>query len=208
MSEELENAAVETETTPVVPEEQQPVEAEEKPEAPTEEPVDEKGVPVKNRLAEANRKLRKAQEAQETLLNPEVQQTQQEEAIKLVRELAQAESKKMMEPILVKEFLRDNPDAVDMIEDINRIRTENPELSGVDKLDLALKIAKAEKQDEIIRKRVELEREQKIQKEEKSTQATVEGTGKTKAPVITMTDKIATAKSLDELKNLETMLRQ
>lgn len=209
---EKETAAVETETTPVVPEEQQPVETEtefnEEEEVKTEEPVDEKGVPVKNRLAEANRKLRKAQEAQETLLDPEVQQSQQEQAMKIVRDLAQEETKKMMEPILVKEFLRDNPDAIDMIEDINRIRTANPELASVEKLDLAFKVAKAEKQEEIIRKRVEAENLAKEEKVEKSTQATVEGTGKSKAPKIDLAERISKAGSLKELQELESLIQK
>lgn len=200
--EEEKTAEVETETTPVVPEEQQPV-TEEKVEEKTEEPVDEKGVPVKNRLAEANRKLRKAQ-AQEELLDPS---NEQEQAIKVVRNLAQEEAKRMMEPILVKEFLRDNPDAIDMIEDINRIRTSNPELASVDKLDLAFKVAKAEKQDEIIRKRVELETKEKQETIERSNNASVEGTGKTKTPSINLADKIANATSLKELQEIESLIK-
>jgi hypothetical protein len=196
-------AEVETETTPVVPEEQQPVESEEKIEEKTEEPVDDKGVPVKNRLAEANRKLRKAQ-AQEELLDPN---NDTEKAIKVVRDLAQEEAKKMMEPILVKDFLRDNPDAIDMIEDINRIRTNNPELASVDKLDLAFKVAKAEKQDEIIRKRVELETKEKQETIERSNNASVEGTGKTKTPSINITDRIANATSLKELQEIESLIK-
>ena len=114
-------AEVETETTPVVPEEKQPEESSETTSEESKE--DESGVPIKNRLAEANRKLRKAQEAQEKLVKPN---NSQEEAIKLVQNLAQDEAKKIITPILVKDFLRDNPDAVDMIEDINKTSYSKP----------------------------------------------------------------------------------
>ena len=128
--------------------------------------------------------------------------------MKIVRDLAQEETKKMMEPILVKEFLRDNPDAIEMIDDINRIRTANPELASVEKLDLAFKVAKAEKQEEIIRKRVEEENLSKAEKVEQSTQATVEGTGKSKTPKIDLADRISKAGSLKELQELEGLIRQ
>jgi hypothetical protein len=201
--EEEKNAAAETETAPVVPEEQQPDETK----VESEEPVDEKGVPLKNRLAEANRKLRKVQEAQEQLTQIPIQ-NDQEEAIRIVREIAREEQNKALEPLLAKQFLIENPDAVEIIEDINRIRSENPELAGVDKLNLAYKIAKAEKQDEIIRKRVESEKAQNEQIKEQSTQATAEGVGKTKSVPVNVVDKINSATSLKELEALEDLVRR
>lgn len=194
---EEENVAVaETETAPVVPEEQQPVETK------TEEPTDDKGVPLKNRLAEANRKLRKVQESQES------PKTDQEEAIRIVREIAREEQNRALEPLLAKQFLMENPDAVEIIEDINRIRNENPELAGVDKLNLAYKIAKAEKQDEIIRQKVEEEKRQIEQTKEQSTQATAEGVGKVKSSPVNLVDKISSANSLKELEALEDLIRR
>lgn len=194
--EEEKVAVAETETAPVVPEEQQPVETK------TEEPTDDKGVPLKNRLAEANRKLRKVQESQES------PKTDQEEAIRIVREIAREEQNRALEPLLAKQFLMENPDAVEIIEDINRIRNENPELAGVDKLNLAYKIAKAEKQDEIIRQKVEEEKRQIEQTKEQSTQATAEGVGKVKSSPVNLVDKISSANSLKELEALEDLIRR
>lgn len=194
--EEEKVAVAETETAPVVPEEQQPVETK------TEEPTDDKGVPLKNRLAEVNRKLRKVQESQES------PKTDQEEAIRIVREIAREEQNRALEPLLAKQFLMENPDAVEIIEDINRIRNENPELAGVDKLNLAYKIAKAEKQDEIIRQKVEEEKRQIEQTKEQSTQATAEGVGKVKSSPVNLVDKISSANSLKELEALEDLIRR
>jgi hypothetical protein len=207
-------AEVETETTTGVTGEQQPdedskvVETEEQP----SEETDETGVPVKNRLAEANRKLRKAQEKEQELEKAQETLTQQpdipeDEAIRLVESIAERQTKKVVEPLIVEQFLNRNPDAANMVDDINRVRVEHPELSSVDQLELAYKVAKAEKQDEIIRKKVELQRQEAVEREEKSNQSSIEGTGK-KAPAMSLDDKIKGAKTLDELQEIEKLIQR
>lgn len=214
MSEKDKTAEVETETTTGVTGEQQPdedskvVETEEQP----SEETDETGVPVKNRLAEANRKLRKAQEKEQELEKAQETLTQQpdipeDEAIRLVESIAERQTKKVVEPLIVEQFLNRNPDAANMVDDINRVRVEHPELSSVDQLELAYKVAKAEKQDEIIRKKVELQRQEAVEREEKSNQSSIEGTGK-KAPAMSLDDKIKGAKTLDELQEIEKLIQR
>jgi len=205
-----EDESVVTGTEPVVEDattEQQPVETEA---VKTDEPVDENGVPIKNRLAEANRKLAKAEKLLNQTQVQEIEpqdQSEQERAMGIVRGLAQEEAKKMMEPILARQFLSENPDASGMIEDINRIRAQYPEISGVDKLEVAYKIAKAERQEEIIRKQSEVRAKELQEKEIKSNQAGIEGTGKSNSPAMTIADRIKNATSLKELKELESLLR-
>jgi hypothetical protein len=175
----------------------------------TDEPVDDMGVPIRNRLAEANRKLARAEkllnqtQAQEELLNP----VDQDEAYKIVRGLAQEEAKKMMEPILAKQFLSENPDAVEMIEDINRIRAQYPEISSVDKLEVAYKIAKAEMQDELVKKQSEVRAKELQEKQLKANQSTVEGAGKLTAPAMSIADRMKNATTVKELKELEALLK-
>jgi hypothetical protein len=205
MTEEVQDAspAVEDTTEVTQPETTEQETVETPVETPSEEPVDDKGVPLKNREAEMQRKVLKAQRELLTREEPKVE----DEAIEIVRRIAREEQQRANEPILVRQFLLENHDAADMIEDINRIRASYPELSGVDKLDLVYKIAKAEKQEEIIRQRVEAEAKAKAEKLAKSTQASVEGSGKG-TPSITVTDRIAKATTLDELKALEDQLQR
>jgi hypothetical protein len=181
-----------------------------------EEAVDELGVPLKNREAEATRKARKAdrmsQSAAEKALisgsGVEEAGGDQEDAIRIVSAIAEQKTRQALEPILAKQFLLENPDARDMIEDINRVRTSYPELAGIDKLEVAYKIAKADRQDEIIRQRVESEHRAKQETLNKSKQASLEGTGRTKSGDSTQTaaEQIAGATSLEELQKLEDSL--
>lgn len=171
--------------------------------------VDEKGVPLKNRQAEATRKARKMTqaEAQSALAGQPVDSNEQtDEAIRIVESIAEQKVAKRLEPILVKQFLADNPDAKDMIEQINNVRSANPAIAGIDQLETAYKVVKAEMQDEIIRQKVEAERQTNIEKTEKSTSATIDGVGKIKAPQQTISDQINDASSLEELKKIETAL--
>jgi len=207
---EEENLGVETEVEEVTAspaEKDQPVEETESAveEVPAE-PVDDKGVPLKNRQAEVNRKMRKMSqsEAQSALVGqPTAQETTQDEAIRIVENIAEQRISRRLEPLLVKQFLLDNPDAKDMVEEINRVRASNPAIAGVDQLETAYKVAKAEMQDNIIRQRVEQETKQNIEKKTKAESASIEGVGRVRAPQTTLADKINSASSLDELKELE-----
>lgn len=167
--------------------------------------VDDKGVPVKNRLAEANRKLRKFRELQESAKG-ETPATD-EEALTIVRQIAREENQKALEPLMAEQFLMKNPDAVDMIEDINRVRQENPELAGIDKLHLAYKIAKAERQDEIIAKKVEAERAKVLETKEISKKSTSDGVGRSTPATVSIADKVNSATTLEELRALESEIR-
>lgn len=173
-----------------------------------EEAVDEAGVPLKNRQAEAERKARKAN-ARTTLLAPPAAaapQLDQNEAIRLVRELARQEAQKLNEPLVVQAFLNNNPDAAEMVDDINRIRASHPELSGVDKLELAYKIARADRQDEIIRKQVEGRLQENETTVQKGNQAALEGAGKTRVVPKNLNEQINTAGSLADLQKLEALI--
>ncbi len=204
MEEQIDVQNVETETTPEPsPEEQQPVSA--------DEPVDENGVPLKNRVAEKERKLNqrlKQLEAQEALLTkpkestPEVTEDDEETGLRIVREITAKAINERLEPVLARQFLMENPDAADMVEDINRIRTQHPELAGVDKLDIAYKLAKAERMDEEIRKATENTRAETERIQKSAESAAVEGVGKTNAPMESLDDKIKGATSLKELEEL------
>lgn len=173
-----------------------------------EEPVDETGVPLKNRQAEAERKARKSRQAETELLggSKATESPDQNEAIRVVEAIASQQIKKSLEPLLAKQFLLDNPDAVDMIEQINTVRASHPELAGIDKLELAYKIAKADRQDELIRLRVEATQKEAEITLEKSNQASLEGAGKARQPVKNLNEQIAGANSLEELRKLEAML--
>jgi len=172
-----------------------------------QEPVDDQGVPLRNRAAEATRKARQMAKAERDLLTPApVADDDQNEAIRLVEQIAEQKVMKRLEPVLAKQFLMENPDAAEMIEDINRVRNEYPELRGIDRLDLAYKIAKAERQDEIIRQRVEREARAAEETRTRATQASAEGTGRTSAPPDTLAQRISSAGSVKELKELEALL--
>lgn len=191
---------VETQTTDGNSQEQQTVADDVKKVA--TEPVDETGVPLKNREAEARRKAEKA------LQSPETKSVSSEdEAIKIVENIAQKQAEeqinKRIEPLLVKQFLMENPDASALVDDINRIRQTYPELASVDKLDLAYKIAKAEQQDALIAKKLEQGRQETLKIKEKSSQAGIEGAGSSKTVGTTILDKINSATSLKELQELE-----
>lgn len=171
------------------------------------EESDSQEVPEKNRHAEAQRKARQAAKAERELLTPKTEIADTgDEALRIVEQIAEQKVMKRLEPVLAKQFLMENPDAVEMIEDINRIRAENPEISSVDKLEIAYKIAKAERQDELIRKRVEAESKANEETVAKATQASAEGTGKTKSSGDSLEKRIASAGSLKELKELEAMI--
>lgn len=175
--------------------------------AASEEAVDESGVPLKNRAAEAQRKARQAAKAEKELLTPPKGEEQDpNEALRLIERIADEKIMKRMEPILAKQFLMENPEAADMVEDINRIREQYPELAGVDKLDVAYKVARAERQDELIRQKVEAEAKEREETITKATQASAEGTGRAKAPADTLQQRISSAGSLKELQELEAML--
>lgn len=201
MAEELESVET-TEVTPEsLPEETPAEEA-----TPETEPVDDKGVPLKNRQAEAVRKAKKLAAAEQSLINRDTPDSSDtDEAIRLVEQIAESKIMKRLEPVLARQFLMENPDAADMIEDINRIRSEYPELASVDKLEVAYKVAKAERQDEIIRKQVEAETAEKVETVAKAREAAAEGT-KTTAPPDSLANRIASANSLKELQELEAML--
>lgn len=193
--------STEPSTETAQPEDQSPEPAE------NQEPVDEQGVPLKNRAAEATRKARQMAKAERELLSPaQVPEEDQNEAIRLVEQIAEQKIMKRLEPVLAKQFLMENPDAADMIEDINRVRAEYPELRGIDRLDVAYKIAKAERQDEIIRQRVESEARANEETRTKATQASAEGTGRTSAPPDTLAQRISSAGSVKELRELEALL--
>lgn len=177
------------------------------------EPVDETGVPIKNRMAEADRKAKQRLsqiEAERALLSGATSTAQkgesqdQEEAIEIVRKVAREENQRALEPILAKQFLMENPDAASMIDEINQVRARYPELHSIDRLDVAYKIALAEKQEEIIRQRVEQGKKELLEREQKANQATVEGTGRTRTTEPNVADRIAGATSLADLKALET----
>lgn len=207
MSEEdLDAQEVETETTPdSSPEEQQPVED-------TEEPVDDDGVPIKNRVAEANRKLEQAKklsssEAQKELLKGETSvNNEDDDAIETVRRISREENSKVLEPLLVKQFLMENPDATNFVDDINRIREQYPELKGVDKLEVAYKIVKAERQDELIQQKVEQNLKAQQEQKQKSNNASIQGTGKV-VPKDNLADKINSASTLEELEKLASQIK-
>lgn len=190
---------VETSTSPV---EQQPETNDVKE---VSEPVDEMGVPIKNRLAEYERKLAKL-EAQNKIV-PDVEENE-DEAIKIVESIAEKKVLERLSPVIARQFLSDYPDAANMIDDINRIRQSNPEISGVDKLSLAYKIALAEKQDEIIRQRVEQESQARAKTIEESKQASIEGTGRSTSPAPNINELIANAKTMDDLLAVEQSLRK
>lgn len=182
-----------------------------------EEAVDETGVPLKNREAEAIRKARKAErmtqaQAESALLSGNVREDaggSQEDAIAIVAAIADQQAKKAMEPLLAKQFLLEYPEARDMVTEINEIRNKYPELRDVDKLPLALKIAQAERQDEIIRQQVEARTTENQAKLEKSNNASLEGTGSAKKVDgnKTAVEQIASANSIEELERLEGLVR-
>lgn len=180
-----------------------------------DEPVDGAGVPLKNRQAEAERKARKARmsdsQAQDAILKQPVQGNAgsgQDEALRIVQGIAGDVVKKSLEPLLAKQFLMEHPEARDMIEELNEIRASNPEIAGVDKLELALKIAKANRMDEEIRRGVESARAKEDETLEKSKQASLEGSGRAKTPTQKgdLASQIAKAGTLEELRKLEAQL--
>jgi len=198
----------ETETPVESQPEEQSIESPSEDVKPIEEPVDETGVPLKNREAEARRKAAKALQSPEQAQTP----TSEDEAIRIVKEIASKEAEekimKRIEPILVRQFLSENPDAANHVDRMNQIRLENPELKSVDKLDLVYKIAKAEAQDEIIAKKLEQGLIQNQQIKEKSQQASIEGTGAIKSPSTSLVDKINNANSLADLQALEDSIKR
>jgi hypothetical protein len=203
---------VETETTEdSSSEEQQP--EEESQDTSTEEPVDEDGVPIKNRVAEANRKLAKAKElspsqAQKELLKTDTSGVETEDdAIEVVRRITREEQQKALEPVLTKQFLLENPDALNFIDDINRIRDQYPELKGASKLDVAFKIAKAERQDEIIQRKVEQGLKSQEEQKQKANNASITGTGKV-TPNTSLNDQIGQAETLADLEKLASLIKQ
>ncbi len=187
---ELDVAAAELVTaTESSTEEQQPVVENE---TTIEEPVDESGVPLKNRLIEANRKLEAARralanQAEKSILTPKVEEvtkTEQEEAIETVRRISREEAAKINEPILARQFLMEHPDAVNMVEAINEVRSLHPELAGVETAKTELETVAA-----------------------KALQAASSGTRKIPAPAVTLDDQINSASSLAELAKLEASLK-
>lgn len=206
--EEQDVAAAEAAGTPSPDEAKQPEPQETAPQEP-DEPVDEAGVPLRNREAEARRKARKAEDARRELLSPKARETEseQDEAIRIVERIAEEKVMKRLEPILARQFLAENPDAADMVEDINRVRQQYPELASIDRLDAAYKIARAERQDELIRKQVESEQAEREATREKASQAAAEGTGRTRAAADTLDQRISTA-SMKDLEEIERMLKQ
>lgn len=186
-------------------EEEQPVVDDVKEEA-TDEPVDEMGVPIKNRIAEIERKKRQLSkiEAEKGLMSQPQHPITEDEAVTLLKNVVN----EAVAPIKARQFLAENPDAAAMIDEINQVRAQHPEISGIDNLDLAYKIAKAEMQDEIIRRKVEAGQKENIQKQENAKQATLEGAGKTKAPTAPLTDRIKSAGSIEELEQLAADLRK
>lgn len=203
---ELDVMPVETETTPESsPETEQPVEHT------TDEPVDDKGVPLKNRIAEQQRKARKLADAQTSLVSQQMptlpDDGSQDDALRVVETIAEQKARKMMEPILVKQFLYDNPDAAEFVEDINRVRAQYPELASVDKLDVAYRIARAERQEELLRQAEEKGRNETAKVLNTQGAAAVEGTGKVTAPTASLADRIANARTEAELRELEQYIR-
>jgi len=185
------------------PEQQDPVQdqAESRP----SEETDEKGVPLKNREAEAQRKAKAASRAQQALLSQETPSSS-DDSDRRLQELADRAAARRLEPVLAKQFLMENPDAMELVDDINRIRQEYPEISGIDKLDVAYKVAKAERQEEILRKRLEQEELRKAETLEKAASASAQGTNKAKAPADSLDQRISQAASLKELQDLESMI--
>lgn len=175
-----------------------------------EEPLDENGIPVKNRIAEAKRKAKKLSqgEAESALLSETpAYDGSQEDAVRIVESIAEQKVKKALEPMLARQFLADHPDAATMIEDINRVRSQHPELSGIENLEVAYKVAKADRQDEIIRQQVERRNQEALQTKEKATQAAIEGTGKSKSSPTSLADQIASAGSIEELEALQSRIQ-
>jgi hypothetical protein len=164
-----------------------------------EEPVDDKGVPLKNRIAEAKRKLIKQEKEPEKGNDLEV--------LKTAEEIAVQSSKKAIEPILVKQFLYENPQAAELVEEINAVRAQIPELSGVEHLETVFKIVKAEKQDELLRQAEENGRKETEEKLNKAGQSAIEGAGKTPTPASNLADRIKNATSLKELQELEALIQ-
>jgi len=166
------------------------------------EAVDDKGVPLKNRIAEAERKLHKAEKIQET-------QTEQDEAVRIVRQIAREEASALnpqLEKLIVKQFLLENPTAAELVDEMNEIRAQHPELSSIDKLDLVYKLAKSDKQEAIL-----IEQEQKRAKETeekiiKGNQASVES-GQISSPASNLADRIKNAKSEAELNELAALIK-
>jgi len=201
----MEDEIVSAETETAVdsqPQEQQTVEDASQDDSVATEPVDEIGVPLRNREAEAHRKALKALQSQ-----PETNVSSEDEAIKIVEGIAlkkaQEQVAKSIEPLLVKQFLMENPDASEMVDDIIRIRQQYPELAGVDKLDLAYRIARSDRQDALVAKKLEQGLLEKQQIKEKSSQAGVEGAGSSKSVGNSLIDKINGANTLAELQALE-----
>lgn len=207
MAEEPQDVAPAEETAPESSTEEQTQATEEV----AEEPVDESGVPLKNRMAELERKSKQRisqLEAQNALLSgatsTSTQDMTEDEAVKAVENIADARVRKAMEPLLAKQFLLEHPDATEMIDDINRIRSQRSHLAGVEHLEDAYKIAKAEKQDELIRQQVEAELRDKQVRQQAASQSTAEGVGKVKgsSKEVDLATRIANAKSMEELEAL------
>lgn len=174
----------------------------------TAEPVDESGVPLRNRQAEQERKARRLSqaEAQSRLVSGTETSNEmtQDEAVKAVEDIADTRVRKAMEPLLAKQFLLEHPDAAEMIEDINRIRSQKSHLKGVEHLEDVYKIVKADRQDEMIRQQVENELRDKQVRTQAASQSSAEGVGKTKSAskVDDLATRIANAKTMEELQAL------
>lgn len=182
--------------------EQQPTDVKEEVEQPVETPqeeVDEKGVPIKNRLAEIERKKRQisAVEAQKALTE-QPGGNSPEDPIEIVRNIVREQTA----PLTVQLFLANNPDAAGMVEDINRVRTAHPEVAGIDQLDLAYKLAKIERFEAAEKAKIKQTERENLEKEEAAKSASIEGTGKVKAPLTSISDRISEAGSIEELNKI------
>lgn len=166
------------------------------------EAVDEKGVPLRNRIAEAERKLHKVEKVQET-------QSEQDEAIRIVREIAREEagaSSPLIQKLVVKQFLLENPDAANLVDEMNQIRVQHPELSSIDKLDLVYKLAKSDKQEATLVEQ-EIKRTKELEEKTiKGNQASVES-GQISSPTSSLAERIKNAKSIEELDQLAALIK-
>lgn len=194
--------------TPVVEPQQQPV---------VSEPVDGQGVPIRNREAEAIRKARKADEAQSQLLHPvqptvqpgsePAAQPTQEEVLQAINTMVAQNIEQRLAPITARQFLAENPDATEMIEDINRIRQTHPEVGGINQLQLAYRLAKAERQEALLNTQAEQARINEANLQAKAQQAGVEGGGRANPQNPSIDESIKNATSIAELDKIMASLK-
>lgn len=174
------------------------------------EPVDEKGVPLKNRQIEADRRARmSASQAERALtrgITEEKPAVDQEEAIKIVEGIADKKARALMEPLIAKQFLLEHPDAVNFVEDINQVRALYPELASADKLEIAYKIVRADRQAEVDQQRADAERRELDTISTNARQAAAQGTGKVSPPSPDVSQLILEAQTLEDLQALELQL--